>query len=408
MLDVIVVGAGPAGMTAAGTAARRGRAVALLERNARPGRKLMISGKGRCNLTNDCTLAQFMENVPNGGKFLFSAVSQFTPQDVMAFVEGLGVPLKVERGRRVFPVSDKAVDVVDALQNFAAQSGVRTVHGRAAQLLLENGAVGGVRLEDGSELRAHAVLVCTGGASYPLTGSTGDGYALARQAGHTVAEPRPSLVPLETLEDWPRDAQGLSLRNVTLTVLDTKTGKPVFEELGEMLFTHFGVTGPLVLSASARMAHMEPGRYRLCIDLKPALRPEQLDARLQRDLLQFGSRDFGNSLGGLLPAKLIPVFVRQSGIPAAEKSNQVTREQREAAVRLFKDMELMVKGFRPIEEAIVTSGGVSLREVNPKTMESKLTRGLYFAGEVLNADAFTGGFNLQIAFATGCAAGLAV
>lgn len=408
MFDAVVVGAGPAGMIAAGTAASRGASVALLERNERPGRKLMISGKGRCNLTNDCTLQEFMENVPSGGKFLYSAVSRFLPRDVMAFFEGLGVPLKVERGRRVFPVSDKAVDIVDALNHWCEKAGVRKVHGRAEALLLEGGALRGVRLEGGGTLAAPAVAVCTGGISYPATGSTGDGYALARQAGHRVGEPRPSLVPLETVEAWPRDAQGLSLRNVRLTAVETRTGRPVFEEQGEMLFTHFGVSGPLILSASARMSRMREGAYRLVIDLKPALSAEQLDARLQRDLLKYANRDFANSLGDLLPAKLIPVFVALSGIPGQEKSNQLTREQRLHAGGVLKGMELTVKGFRPVEEAVVTSGGVSLREVNPGTMESKLVPGLYFAGEVLDADGFTGGFNLQIAFATGRAAGLAL
>lgn len=407
--DAVVIGAGAAGMVAAGFAAKRGLNVTLIERNERPGRKIMITGKGRCNLTNDCTIDEFMDHVPWGGKFLYSAFSQFSPRDVMAFFEKLGVPLKVERGKRVFPQSDKAVDIVDALHNFYRNSGVHVINGRAAKLIMDGGEVHGVRLENGGIINARNVIVCTGGKSYPTTGSTGDGYEFAKQAGHTVTELRPSLVPLETVETWTRDLQGLSLRNVTLEVKNKK--RVIFSELGEMLFTHFGVTGPLILSASAQlrdMKLMQNAGYKLKIDLKPALSEEQLDARLQRDLLKYANRDFLNSLHDLIPSKLIPVFVELSGIPAQEKSNQITKVQRMAAVHLLKGLELTVKGFRPIEEAIVTSGGVKLAEINPSTMESKLVKGLYFAGEVLDADAYTGGFNLQIAFSTGHTAGMSV
>lgn len=398
-------------MVAAGFAAKRGLDVLLIERNERPGRKLMITGKGRCNLTNDCTLDEFMENVPWGGKFLYGSFSRFQPRQVMAFFEELGVPVKVERGKRVFPQSDKASDIVDALHGFIKKSGCRMLHGRAESLLIEDGAVRGVKLEDGRVLKSKAVIICTGGMSYPRTGSTGDGYKFARQAGHTVMPLRPSLVPIETVEEWPRDLQGLSLRNVTLEVRDTKLKKSVFKELGEMLFTHFGVSGPLVLSASAHMrdmATLNSAGYKLRIDLKPALTLEQLDKRLQRDLAKYANRNFINSLGDLLPSKLIPVFVQLSGIPAQTKSNQITRQQRLAAVTLLKGLELTAKSFRPIEEAVVTSGGVKLSEINPSTMESKLVKGLYFAGEVIDADAYTGGFNLQIAFSTGYTAGTSV
>jgi predicted Rossmann fold flavoprotein len=407
--DVAVIGAGAAGMTAAGFAAKRGLDVVLIERNERPGRKLMITGKGRCNLTNDCSLDEFMENVPWGGKFLYGAFSRFDPRSVMAFFEGLGVRLKVERGRRVFPQSDKASDIVDALRGFTVKSGCRVVNGRASGLLINDGAVRGVKLDNGGIAEAGSVIVCTGGKSYPATGSTGDGYDFARQAGHTVTPLRPSLVPVETSEEWPHDLQGLSLRNVTLELIDTRRGKAVFKELGELLFTHFGVSGPLVLGASAHMRNMEAVNrpvYKIRIDLKPALSIEQLDRRLQRDLLKYANRDFINSLSGLLPSKLIPVYTALSGIPAQTKANQVTKEQRSAAAALLKGLELTVKGLRPIEEAVITSGGVKLSEINPSTMESKLVRGLYFAGEIIDADAYTGGYNLQIAFSTGYTAGM--
>lgn len=406
---LLVVGAGAAGMMAAGVAARRGLCVTLVDKNERPGRKLMITGKGRCNVTNNCGGVQaFLANVPRGGRFLYGALTRFGPDDTMAFFEALGVPLKTERGMRVFPQSDRAVDIVDALARYVREGGCRTVHGIAETLLLENGCAAGIRLTDGRELRADAVLLCTGGKSYPLTGSTGDGYRLAQRAGHTVTPLSPSLVPIVTEEDWPRELMGLSLKNVELTALDTREERVLHRDLGEMLFTHFGVSGPLVLSASAHIRAPEPGRYRLSIDLKPGLSPEQLDARLLRDFAQNENRDFANALGALLPHKLIPVAVALSGIPPQTKVNQITREMRMRFAALLKHMELTVRGFRPIEEAIVTSGGVATDEISPKTMESKLVPGLYFAGELLDCDAYTGGFNLQIAFSTGHAAGEAV
>lgn len=409
--DVVVIGAGAAGMIAAGLAAKRGLSVNLIERNERPGRKIMITGKGRCNLTNDCELEEFMDSVPTGGKFLYGSFSRFPSRKVMAFFEQLGVPVKVERGKRAFPQSDKASDIVDALHSFVKNSGVHTIHGRVKKLLTQNGEVQGVLLENGKIFEARNVIVCTGGKSYPLTGSTGDGYEFAKQAGHTVTELRPSLIPIETVEQWPRELQGLSLRNVTLEVIDKKRRRQIFKELGEMLFTHFGITGPLVLSASSHMRDMKilsSGLYEIKIDMKPALSNEQLDSRLQRDLLKYANRNFENSLHDLLPSKLIPVFVKLSGIPSEEKSNQITKAQRNAVVNLLKGLELTAKSFRPIEEAVVTSGGVKLSEVNPSTMESKLVKGLYFAGEILDADAYTGGFNLQIAFSTGYTAGESV
>lgn len=405
--DVIVIGGGAAGMMAAGLCAEKGFRVLLLERNDRPGRKLLITGKGRCNVTNNCSVEDFIAAVPENGRFLYGAVSRFGPQDTMAFFESQGLPLKTERGSRVFPQSDRAVDVVDCLARFVRQGGVRMRKERVTELLLDNGAVRGVQCEDGREYEAPAVMVCTGGKSYPRTGSTGDGYQLAQQAGHTIITPRPSLVPVVIREKDCREAQGLSLRNVRLTVKESG-GKSVYEEQGELLFTHFGLSGPLVLSASAHMRGMQRGKYTAEIDLKPALSPEQMDARIQRDFQKFHNRDFANSLQELLPKSLIPVIIKRSGIDPLMKVHQVTRTQRLRLAELLKALQFTVDGFRPIEEAIVTSGGVCVKEVSPKTMESKLARGLYFAGEVLDVDAYTGGFNLQIAFSTAVLAAQAV
>lgn len=409
MAKVLVIGGGAAGLLAAGTAAQRGREVVILERNERPARKVMITGKGRCNLTNHCTLInELVAQVPTNGRFLHGAFSRFMPQDMMELVEAEGVELKIERGNRVFPVSDKAVDVVDALVRFATENGAEIRQARATELLLKDGAVCGVKTEDGTELLADRVIVATGGVSYPLTGSTGDGYLLAQQAGHTISEPKPSLVPLVCHEGFCSDLQGLSLRNVAITVRDTTNYKEIYSDFGEMLFTHFGVSGPMILSASAHMKPMEKGRYEIHIDLKPALSYEQLDARVQRDFLAASNKNFINALDSLLPKKLVPVIVRLCGVKPSLKVNQVTREMRGRLVNLLKDLKVTVNGFRPIEEAIVTSGGVNVKEIDPKTMQSRLCRGLFFAGEVLDVDAYTGGFNLQIAFSTGHLAGESV
>ena len=409
MAKVLVIGGGAAGLLAAGTAAQRGHAVTILERNERPARKVMITGKGRCNLTNHCTLInELVAQVPTNGRFLHGAFSRFMPQDIMELVENEGVELKIERGNRVFPVSDKAVDIVDALVRFATKNGAKLRQGRATALLLENGAVTGVKTEDGETIFADRVIVATGGMSYPLTGSTGDGYTLAKQAGHTIADPKPSLVPLVCHEGFCSDLQGLSLRNVAITVRDKTNYKEVYTNFGEMLFTHFGVSGPMILSASTHLRPMEKGRYEIQIDLKPALSYEQLDARVQREFLAASNKNFINALDSLLPKKLVPVVVRLCGVKPSLKVNQVTREMRGRLVNLLKDLTVTVNGFRPIEEAIVTSGGVHVKEVDPKTMQSKLCEGLYFAGEVLDVDAYTGGFNLQIAFSTGHLAGESV
>lgn len=402
---VLVVGGGAAGLIAAGMAAGRGLRVTVLERNERMARKLMITGKGRCNLTNNCSVDEFISNVPENGRFLYSAVNAFTPQNLMELLEERGLPLKTERGNRVFPCSDKARDVVDTLVSFARKADCRFRKGQAKRLIIEGGACRGVELDNGETITADAVIVCTGGMSYPLTGSTGDGYAFAEQAGHTVIRPRPSLVPLVSSDGWCADLQGLSLKNCGLKVEDTETGKIIFKDFGEMLFTHFGVSGPMVLSASAHMRTMRPGRYRLLIDLKPALTPEQLDARLIRDFNENKNHDFSNSLGALLPRSLCPVVVMLSGIEPQTKCNAVTKEQRRKLGFLLKALPVNISDFRPIEEAIVTSGGVKVSEIDAKTMRSRLVNGLYFAGEVLDVDAYTGGFNLQIAFSTGAAAG---
>lgn len=409
MMHTIIIGGGAAGLMAAGTAAANGCDVTLLERNARMGMKVRITGKGRCNVTNQCEdLQELIAQIPGNGRFLYSAFSAWTPQDTMRFFETMGVPLKTERGRRVFPESDNANDIAEALVRFARQNGVRFVQDRTVRLMVEDNAICGVQGESGAEYPCESVIVATGGLSYPRTGSTGNGYALAKQAGHTVVPPVPSLVPLVCHEGFCSDLMGLSLRNVTLRVTDTqKKDKMIFQELGEMLFTHFGVSGPLVLSASAHMRPMERNRYRISIDLKPALTEEQLDKRVQRDFAENINRNFINALNGLLPKKIVPVIVKLSGIPASVKVNTITRDQRLQLVRLLKNLTLTVRDFRPIDEAIVTSGGVKVSEVDPKTMQSKLVKGLFFAGEVLDVDAYTGGYNLQIAFSTGRLAGLA-
>lgn len=405
--EVLVVGGGAAGLMAAGTAAGCGRRTLLVEKNARCARKVLITGKGRCNVTNNCGIPEFIENVATGGRFLYSALSQFSPRDAVAFFEDRGVPLKTERGNRVFPETDRAKDIADCLEAYARESGCRIKTGTAEALLLEDGKAAGVQLAGGEKILAQSVIICTGGLSYPLTGSTGDGYRLAKQAGHTITPPGPSLVPLEACERWCGEMMGLSLRNVAVQAVDRMAdGKTVFEGFGEMLFTHFGLSGPLILSASCHLRQMQRGRYQIKIDLKPALDAEQLDKRLQRDFAKYANRDFANALGDLLPAKCIPVVVRLSGIAKDCKVHQIPRESRLRLGALLKNLTVTVKGFRPVDEAIITTGGVSVKEIHPKTMESKLAKGLFFAGEVLDVDAYTGGFNLQIAYATGYAAGM--
>lgn len=408
-MDLIVIGGGAAGLMAAGTAAKRGLQVTLIERNDKLARKVAITGKGRCNVTNACPLLNdLIANVPVNGRFLYGAFSRFTTDDTIDFFESLGVPLKIERGNRVFPVSDRALDIVDALNKYITVNGVKRKQGRVTELIVEDGAVKGCRTEDGKEYFADNVLIATGGVSYPATGSTGDGYKLAQQAGHTITELKPSLVPLECHEGWCTEAQGLSLRNVEIRVEDARTYKEVYKDFGEMLFTHYGVSGPMILSASSHMRNMERGRYIIHIDFKPALSYEQLDKRIQRDLLECSNKNLYNTLALMLPRKMIPIAVKLSGLNGNIKSNQVTKDMRQSLVDLLKDIRLTVTDFRPIDEAIVTSGGVSVSEIDPKTMKSKLVDGLYFAGEVIDVDAYTGGFNLQIAFSTGHLAGSSI
>ena len=409
MKSIVVIGGGPAGLMAAITAAQKyggtKAMVTLIEKNERIGRKLMITGKGRCNVTNNCDVDALIKNTPKNARFLYSAFSKFTPQDVMDFFESNGVPLKTERGNRVFPVSDKAVDIVDALSRVTKKSGVKTVCGEAASIILNNVGIEAVKLKNGETIKADAVVLATGGMSYPVTGSTGDGYKIAKALGHTVTDIKPSLVPIECHEGFCSHLAGLSLKNVNLSVFEEGKKKPVFSEQGEMLFTHFGISGPLVMSSSAYMRKMDSRRYTAVIDLKPALDTEQLDKRILRDFGEQTNKDFSNSLDKLLPKSLIPVIVNLSGINPHLKVNQISREERMRLVFLLKGFTLNITGFRPIEEAIVTSGGISVKEINPATMESKIINGLYFAGEVIDTDAFTGGFNLQIAFSTGYLAG---
>lgn len=397
--DVIIIGGGASGLFASIQLAWQGKSVAVIEHEHKPGKKLLITGKGRCNVTNNCDVGTVLKNIPRNPRFMYSALSRFAPEDTMAFFESLGVALKTERGNRVFPESDKAESIVSALVNAAKQAGVEFINDNAQELIIENGAVKGVKC-DKSEYFAERVVVATGGCSYPLTGSTGDGYKLAKQAGHTVTDISPSLCPMVTEEKECAEMMGLSLRNCTLSLYENDDPKPIFSELGEMLFTHFGLSGPLALSASAHTEKITKGKYKVKIDLKPALDREKLDSRILRDFSEFPNRDFSNALKKLLPSKMIDTIVKLSGIPAYKKVNQITREERERLVGLLKELTFTVKSLRPVEEAIITRGGVDVKEVSPKTMESKLVDGLYFIGEVLDVDAYTGGFNLQIAFAT--------
>lgn len=403
MTDVIIIGGGAAGLMAAGVCAAKGRRTIIFDKNRQPGRKLRITGKGRCNVTNHCS-AQDVIAIAHGGKFLYGALSAFPPEAVMAFFEGLGVPLKTERGRRVFPQSDRAQDIADALAGYASRHGAEFIQETVTDLIIENGRACGVVTASGRHL-ARRVLIACGGASYPATGSDGAGYRLAERAGHTIVPIVPSLVPLVEDGDTCQRLMGLSLRNTGVKVLEKGKKKPVYEEQGELLFTHFGLSGPTILSASAHMRQMAPGKYTVHLDLKPGLEEPQLDARLLRDFGENKNRVFANSLDKLLPQKLIPVVIERSGIPPETRCHSVTKAQRRELLAVLKGFTVSVRGFRPIAEAIVTAGGVSLKEVDPKTMESKLLPGLYFAGEVLDVDAPTGGYNLQIAFATGRLAG---
>ena len=408
MKEIVIIGGGAAGLMAAYSAARfkdDKTNITVIEKNGRVARKVMITGKGRCNVTNNCNLDTFIANVTKNGRFLYSAFNEFSCEDTMAFFENAGVPLKTERGNRVFPVSDKAVDIVDALFNTLKKNNVKIIEGTAERIIAVENRVTAVKLASGQIINCDALIIATGGLSYPLTGSTGDGYVMAKSIGHTVTPLIPSLVPLECHEGFCYHLSGLSLKNVNLSIYEEGKKKPIFSQLGEMLFTHFGISGPLVLSASAHIRKMEKQNYTAQIDLKPALDEEQLDKRLLRDFSNELNSNFSNSLGELLPKSLIPVIVGISGIPSNLKVNQISKEQRKNLVYLLKHLALNVKAYRPIEEAIITSGGISVKEIEPSTMKSKLNEGLYFAGEIIDVDAYTGGFNLQIAFSTGYCAG---
>ena len=397
-VDGIVIGGGPAGMFAAITAAEQGKKVLLLEKNHRLGKKLLITGKGRCNVTNHCTGQEVLQNTPRNGRFLFSAMAAFPPEKTYAYFESHGCPLKVERGNRVFPVSDRSQSVLDCLQNELRRLHVTVSEERVTEILTAEGRVTGVRTDRGSH-EAGWVILATGGVSYPATGSTGDGYRMAEALGHTIVPQEGSLVPLEAEEDC-KQMQGLSLRNVGVKLLGAK-GKVLYQDFGELLFTHFGVSGPTVLSASC---HMKGEGCRLLLDLKPALDEAKLDARILRDLEMYQNRAMENALTDLLPRSMIPVVLRRLEIAPDMQANSLTKQKRRVLVELLKAFPVEILGKRPVSEAIITSGGVKVSEINPKTMESKLVPGLYFAGEIIDCDAYTGGFNLQIAWATAYAA----
>ena len=401
---VAVVGGGAAGMMSAIHAAYMGADVTLFEKNDRLGKKLRITGKGRCNVTNDSSTEEFLQNVPTNPRFLYAALNNFSTSDTIDFFEGCGVPLKVERGKRVFPVSDKASDIVKALSERMRDCGVRVVNDKVTDIEISGGEIRGI-VAGGKRLPFDSVIVCTGGMSYKMTGSDGDGYKFARRAGHTVTPLTPSLVPIVCEGRLCPSMQGLSLKNVSMRIVVRESGRVVFEDFGEMMFTHFGITGPMVLSASAHLPDISKKIYEAHIDLKPALDEPALDARIRSDFAKYSNRDFVNSLGDLLPLKAIEPIIGLSGIDPRKKVNSITKEERRALLGTIKCIKIPLSGFRPIDEAIITKGGVAVGEISPKTMESKFVRGLYFAGEVLDLDAYTGGFNLQIAFSTAVLAG---
>ena len=403
MYDGVVVGGGPAGMFAAIAAAKQGSKVLLLEKNDRLGKKLLITGKGRCNVTNDCSSREVLENVPRNGRFLFSAMDACSPENVKAFFESEGCPLKTERGNRVFPVSDRSASVLDALKKAMHEAGVCIKHSAVKKIMTEDGAVTGVVTADGI-ISAKWVILATGGVSYPATGSTGDGYKMASQLGHTVVEPVGSLVPLASDDGACVEMQGLSLRNIGVKLINGK-GKVLFRDFGELLFTHFGVSGPTVLSASA---HLKGDGCKFLLDLKPALDEGKLNARILRDLEQYQNRTMENALTDLLPRSMIPVVLEKTGIDPGLQANSLRKEQRRNLVLLLKEYPIPISGRRPVEEAIITSGGIKVSEIDPKTMMSKKVEGLFFAGEIIDCDGYTGGFNLQIAWSTAYAAGVSV
>ena len=402
---VIVVGAGAAGLMAAGRAAEKGHEVHLYEKNNRIGKKILITGKGRCNVTNDSDVEGLLDNIPGNPYFMYSSFYQLDSFGTQEFFRNLGLELKVERGKRVFPVSDRSLDVVLALEKYIKQNKVKLhLESPVESILIEDGKAAGIRLKNGKEEKADGVIVCTGGLSYPGTGSTGDGYRFAKAAGHHVTKLYPSLVPLKTAENWCHELMGLSLKNIEITIKNNK-GKKVYTDFGEMLFTHFGVSGPVILSASRHIILTIEEGYKLYIDLKPAMDEKKLDARLLRDFEKFANKDFVNALDELLPQKLIPVIIELAEIDPRKKVNSITKEERKRLLGLIKGLPLTITGVTGYNEAVVTCGGIETDEIDPSTMESKLVKNLHFAGEVLDVDAYTGGFNLQIAFSTGYTAG---
>lgn len=402
LADAVIIGGGAAGSFCAITAARRGLSVIVLEPNEKIGRKLRITGKGRCNVTNNSDIRTVMNHIPDHSRFLYGALTRFSPEDTMQFYEDLGIPLKTERGNRVFPVSDNANDIADALQNELRRLGVTIIHEKAVDLITEDGRICAVDTSN-QRIRTDRCVIATGGKSYPKTGSEGSGYRLASKLGHSIVSPLPSLVPLVSDDRCCAELQGLSLRNIELSAFEDD--KSIYRERGEMLFSHFGITGPLVLSASAHMRHFGTAEYKVILDLKPALDEKTLDLRILRDFSKYQNKAIRNALGDLLPKAMIPVILSRIAVPGGKPVHEITKEERKKLVHELKNFTITINGTRPIEEAVVTAGGVSTGEINPRTMESKLVSGLYFAGEIMDLDAYTGGYNLQIAWSTANLAG---
>ena len=416
MANVIVIGGGPAGMMAAITAAEYGNKVPILEKNSYFGKKLLITGKGRCNITSSLYMSEFIKNTPGNGQFLYSAFQNYTNTDIIDFLKNQGLEVKEERGNRIFPVTDKSIDVLNCFKSKINELKIKKLFNtRVQKILVQNGEVLGVRTEK-EIIQTDKIILATGGKSYPLTGSTGDGYLIAKNIGHKVTEIRPSLVPLVIYEkNECKEMQGLSLRNVGIKIIDESKNKLIYEDFGEMIFTHFGISGPTILSGSAHLVRykeidnlMKEQKIKLQIDLKPALTEEQLDERILRDFKEFKNKQFKHALDKLLPQKMIPIVIEKTKINEEKRVNEITKEERRNLVKVLKKFELTIKDFRPVEEAIITSGGINIKEINPKTMESKLVKGLYFAGEIIDVDSYTGGFNLQIAYSTGYTAGMHV
>ena len=414
-MKVIIIGGGPAGMLAAISAAKENNEVVLIEKNNTLGRKLLITGKGRCNITSSIEMEEFIKNIPGNGRFLYSAFQNYTNQDIIELIEKNGIKVKEERGNRIFPITDKAEDVLNCLiKEMKKYKNIKIITGKKVETILtEKGQVTGIKLEIGEKIFGSKIILATGGKSYPVTGSDGDGYKMANALGHTIENIRGSLVPLTGDKILCQSMQGLSLRNVKITIKDLEKNKKIYDDFGELLFTHFGVSGPTILSSSAHLLRykdidklFKEEKIKLYIDLKPALSFEELDLRIRRDFEEIKNKEFKNSLEKLLPKKIIPVILDLSGIDMNKKVNSITKEERQKIVNLLKNFEIVIDGFRPVEEAIVTAGGISIKEINPKTMESKIIKGLYFAGEIIDVDAYTGGFNLQIAYSTGYTAGL--